>query len=337
MTSRGRYIRRGILAVCVVVAAQTGIGLARAATIPSPTDLLTSPGTVSAVGGSWKNTLSYTEPEAITATVSVPNKNYGVTAGDTVCMDTSCSWWCACGPTSDTNLATAYTPTSIKGTDGVSWTWRSSKCNPGTYPTRVTTVVTCEGTDTVTITFDKPVSNVVFHLHNLGGNQGGSGFDNTFFSEWTLTSGQDIQMLSGSSTNITLAGKTIKNKNTPQDLDAKVATGSAPFPDYANGTGSGSFQVLGYDYTEIEFGIAFKVALVNDTGTGTPAYDNNIPEGVMIQLSMYKEAFEAPADGEDPTPELDETGVDAGSLWLALAAMVIGAATFVAPRRRRRA
>lgn len=351
MHSRHRHLRRALLTACAIVVAQLGTNSAHAASIPTPTDLLTSPGVVSASGGAgtFRNTFTWTEPEAITATVSAPGKTAGVT-DTSACMDTDpCGFWGGGGSPSPANMASAFTPSSITGADGVSWGYRGSKCagkGPGgtdLYPTTSDPVVSCGKVDSITITFDKPVSNVVFHMHNLGGNSGKSGYDQTFFSEWTLTSGQDITMLSGASTtNITLDGNTIKNKNTPQSLQAKVATGSAPFADGANGTGSGSFQIVGYNYTSITFDVSLKYALVNDTGGGSgSAFDSNIPEYVMIQMSMYKTAFEAPADDSggsggsgDTQDRLTQSGVDASGLWLAAVAVIVGAVTV--PRRRRR-
>lgn len=296
------FLLRGMAGIAIVAGciSMSGLGVAsgsasgQASSQPVivepllPTNLITNAGTLSAVGGTFANTLSYTEPAAITATIDAPNALYKANMADSTCMTTDpCGWWSGDSAQSRANTATAYTPTSVKDSEGVTWTYRSTQC--ASYPTRATPVQTCSNVDTVTVTFSQPVQNAVIHINNLGGKSSQGAYDYTLFSQWTLTSGQTMKYLSGGdTTNIVLDGNTIRNKNTPQDLEAKVAAGSAPFADYANGTGSGSFQVLG-TYSSLTFNIDLKWALVNDSGGGSPS-NANVPEGVSMQISLYKSA-----------------------------------------------
>ena len=266
------------------------------------------PGTLgTAVGSSWANTLSFTDPAAI-ASFSVTNAGYYADDSDGTCMTTNpCGWWGVDdadgtpgeGAASLSNSEAALTPSNVKDYKGVSWTWRSTLC--GSFPTVATPVVSCPDVSTVTIDFDVPVTNAIIHINNLGGNAcypvcedrelAGfvSGHDFTLFSQWTLTSGQSIIQLSGSeTTNITVANKTIRNRFTPQGLGARVSSAESVFDDentfYDNGTGTGSFLVPG-TYQQLTFNIDMKWALVN-YASGTPATDD-IPEGVSVQLSFY--------------------------------------------------
>jgi hypothetical protein len=55
-------------------------------------------------------------------------------------------------------------------------------------------------------------------------------FDMTLYSKWTLTSGQDITMLSGeNTTNITLDNNTIRNKYIPQGVGARPGVGECAY------------------------------------------------------------------------------------------------------------
>jgi len=183
------------------------------------------------------------------------------------------------------------------------------------FPTPSNPIVDCPNVSTVTIQFSAPVSNAIIHLNNIGGignfpsNRRASlttGFDMTLFSKWELTSGQSMVMLSGSeTTNIMLDGNTIRNRYTPNGLGARVSNRECGFNEsacqYDNGTGSGSFLVLG-TYSTLTFDIDLGWALANYgssnpaglgtlnwwiTNVGPTAF--NIPEGVSAQISFYEE------------------------------------------------
>lgn len=326
------------------------------------------PGVLGSSGG-WDSQLSFTTP-AVTATFTVTGASYKA-SGDSTCMTTDpCGWWSTDDDAgnhppdagdytaSESNSENAYTPSNVKDYEGVTWTWRSGLCS-GNFPTTSTPVKTCPNVGTVTIDFDTPVTNAIIHINNLGGNGNfpgyGSrkasgfttGYDYTLFSQWKLTSGQDMFMLSGgATTNITLAGDVIRNRFTPQGLGARVSTKESDYNDastfYDNGTGSGSFLVAG-TYSQITFDIDLKWALVN-YGDGTPQ-DEDIPEGVSVQLSFY----EGPLPGEGlpidvPTWEelvdeheatdLPRTGSSPASPIVAAALIAVGSAMLMLRRRR---
>jgi LPXTG-motif cell wall-anchored protein len=174
----------------------------------------------------------------------------------------------------------------------------------------------------VTIQFSAPVSNAVLHLANIGGNGNypasrktnfTTGFDMTLFSKWNLTSGQSMVMLSGGeTTNIMLDGNVIRNRFTPNGLGSRVSTRECGYNEiacsYDNGTGSGSFLVLG-TYSTLTFNIDLGWALVNygpsnPAGLGTMQQWVNsfdIPEGVSAQLSFYEEGPALPTTTTAPT------------------------------------
>lgn len=317
------------------------------------------PGTLGSSDG-WASTLTFTDP-AVVASFSVTNADYYADLGADTCMTTDeCDWWGVddaggtpgAGATSLSNSEAAYTPSNVKDYEGVTWTWRSGLCD--SYPTVTTPVVACSNVSTVTIDFDAPVTNAILHINNLGGNgcfpncedrlndNFDSGFDFTLFSKWTLTSGQKIRMISGSeTTNITLAGKTIKNRYTPQGLGARVSNRESEFDDsstfYDNGTGSGSFLVPG-TYEQLTFDIDLNWALVN-YASGDPQ-TSDIPEGVSVQLSFYEGPIPGGFDGYElpsVTPEsgeLPNTGPNS-IVPLAVAAIFIGVGGLLSLSRRR--
>lgn len=323
------------------------------------------PGTLGSANG-WASTLSFSDPAAV-ASFTVTNADYYAGLGDSTCMTTDpCGWWSVDnaagspgeGTSSLSNSEAAYSPSSVKDYEGVTWTWRSPLC--GSYPTVATPIVSCPGVATVTIDFDVPVTNAIVHINNLGGNachpqcsdreSGGfaSGYDFTLFSQWTLTSGQRIVQLSGSdTTNITLAGKTIRNRFTPQGLGARVSNRESAFDDastfYDNGTGSGSFLVPG-TYQQLTFNIDLKWALVN-YASGTPD-DDDIPEGVSVQLSFYDGPIPPTADDFEgyqlpsAAPEseaLPNTGSNLLPTAVVAALLVIIGGSITSVLRRRRA
>jgi hypothetical protein len=269
--------------------------------VSAGSDWYSDPGTLGTSDG-WASTLTFSDPAAV-ATFSVTNAGYKAGDSDTTCMTTDpCGWWgvddangTGDGSSSLSNSEAAFTPSNVKDFEGVTWTWRSTLC--GSFPTVASPLVTCPNVSTVTIDFDVPVTNAIVHINNLGGNGTFTGYDFTLFSQWTLTSGQRLMQLSGSdTTNITLAGDTIRNRFTPQGLGARVSTGESTFNDpstfYDNGTGSGSFLVPG-TYQRLTFEVDLKWALVNYT-SGTP-FTDDIPEGVSVQLSF----FDGPVTGND--------------------------------------
>lgn len=286
------------LSVALVVAAITAVAGSSAAI---PTDANSDLGTVSS-----NTVLSYTLPAPFTVTMSTSGvapdtSNGGITMN-------SASWWGGNTAGSISNMTTAYTPTSVKDATGLTVGWRSNQI-PGAssnWPSVATPLYRSGDMTQVTFTFSQQVTNAVFHLNNLGGNSGQSGHDFTMFSDWTITSGQDMEMISGSATtNIALVGDTIRNKNTPQSLESKVAAGSAPFADSANGTGSGSFIVKG-TYTTVTFSVGVSVALVNYV-SGTPSYVSNVPEYVAVQWSAYTTTPPVPSPGTVSLPVGDTT------------------------------
>ena len=227
--------------------------------------------------------------------------------------------------TSQVNSVLAFTPNSVTTKEGVTWTWRANRCgNVNTaYPTPSNPLVSCPNVSTVTIQFSEPVSNAVVHLANIGGNGNfpisrktsfTTGFDMTLFSKWKLTSGQSLVLLSGSeSSNLMVDGNTVRNRYTPNGLGSRVSTRECGYNEiacsYDNGTGSGSVLVLG-TYSTLTFDIDLGWALVN-YGPSNPAGLStmqswgagsfNIPEGVSVQLSFYKEGPALPTTTIAPT------------------------------------
>jgi len=244
----------------------------------------------SALGVPSGTTLSYTLPEPFTVTMTQSGVPADFTSGPQ--SMNSASWWGGDTAASIANMSTAYTPTSVTSANGLTAGWWNQYL-PGVvanWPSAGTPSYNVPAMTTITFTFSKPVTDAVLHLNNLGGRRGDTGFDYTLFSDWTITSGQTLEMLSGSATtNIMLDGNTIRNKNTPQSLESKVAAGSAPFPANANGTGSGSFVVHG-TYSAVTFSVGLTLAVVNYvSGTPSDCGNNCVPEYVAVQWSAYKE------------------------------------------------
>lgn len=268
--------------------------------------------------------------------------------------------------TSQVNSVLAFSPNSVSSTEGVTWTWRSNRCgNVATdYPTPSNPIVSCPNISTVTIQFSAPVSNAVVHIANIGGNGNypisrktsfNTGFDMTLFSKWKLTSGQSMVMLSGSeTTNLILDGNVIRNRFTPNGLGARVSTRECGYNEtacqYDNGTGTGSVLVLG-TYSALTFDIDLGWALVNygqnnPAGLGTMQSwgSFNIPEGVSVQLSFYKEGPALPTTTLAPTTtlttrtvaksnsELPATGNDNALAIFALATSMIVLGSFFRKR-----
>ena len=314
-------------------------------------------GTLSS-GGTWANTLTFTDPN-VTATFDVTNTNYQASTSDPHCMQTdSCGWWGVddvngyncwdtfnfvatdCDyQTSLNNSLAAFTPSSVAATKGVTWTWRSSRCGPtnSVYPTPANPNINCPNVSTVTIQFSAPVSNAILHIGNLGGSGNfpasrktygfDKKFDMTLYSKWTLTSGQDITMLSGeNTTNITLDNNTIRNKYIPQGVGARPGVGECVYNEQTcrnkNGSGSGSFLILG-TYSTITFNIDLGFSLVNygwTEPTTSALVDswflpngNSIPEGVTVQISFYKYQLSYNLGGGTGTTPSTVTGLNQGA------------------------
>lgn len=339
--------------------------------------------------GNWANTLTFSNPN-VTATFDVTNTYYKAVAADNTCMRTdACSWWgvdeqsgfyCSdlgananaqCRATSLVNSVLAYTPNDVAYTEGVTWTWASNPLCGTRYPKPSNPNIVCEDVSTVTIQFSAPVSNAILHLANIGGNGNritqrsadfSRGFDYTLYSKWNLTSGQQIEMLSGDdTTNITVDGSTIRSKYIPQGVGARPGVGDCAYNSQTcrnkNGTGSGSFLILG-TYSTITFDIDLGFSLVNYgwNETSTDALVDTIgndwvPEGVSVQLSFYESGPALPttttaapattvipsSNNNSPTtaaPTLPATGSRDNRGVLSAAFMVIIAAVVVLRSRR---
>jgi hypothetical protein len=166
------------------------------------------------------------------------------------------------------------------------------------------------------------VSGVVLHLHNLGGvalNYSGGTVQvaRSMYSKWTLTSGQEMELLSrGGNIRLSSDGRTIEpiepSGTGLADLQGVwQALNLAPQPnrDYF-GTGSGSFKVNG-SFSTLTFNVdLFLFApLVDSLGIAL-----NAPEGVGVQFSFltYSVAFDL-GGGTGTTPA-DITGLDEGDV-----------------------
>jgi len=379
------------------------IALAFLFVLPTAKETNASTATYSDVGtlgssGTWADQLIFTEPN-VTATFDVTNTSYKAVLGDNTCMATDpCLWWSTdditgsncwrtysyvdtdCDDeTSLINSTLAYTPNSVSQTEGVTWTWRTPLCGDVTtlYPTPDNPSLDCPDESTVTINFSSTVSNAIVHLGNIGGNMTfpvdrssdfTTGFDMTFFSKWTLTSDQEIIQLSGSETsNLMLDGNTIRPTFVPQGLGTRPGVGSCTYNDascsYRNGTGAGSFLVLG-TYSSLTFNIDFQWDLVNyganNPDPWQPLFDSwllccggfNGPEGVTVQISFYEEGpltstttsstttepeSTTTTDAHGPTTtdasELPPTGGSTSGLSLALLVAAIGSLVMVLRRR----
>ena len=300
--------------------------------------------------GTWANQLTFTDPN-VTATVDVTNTSYKAVESDDTCMRTdACSWWgvdgedgfycgdlgssanAQCRATSLVNSVLAYSPNDVAYSDGVTWTWWSSQCG-SRYPAPSNPNIVCSDVSTVTIQFSAPVSNAILHIANIGGNGNrityrsddfSLGFDYTLYSKWKLTSGQDIEMLSGeSTTNITLDGNVIRSKYIPQGVGARPGVGDCDYNDQScrnkNGTGSGSFLVLG-TYSTITFDIDLGFSLVN-YGWNEPTTDalvdtvgnDGLPEGISLQLSFYESGPALPTTTTTSAPTSTTSTQPAGS------------------------
>jgi len=332
--------------------------------------------------GSWANTLTFTDPN-VTATFDVTNTYYKAVASDNTCMRTdACAWWgvdeqsgfyCSdlgananaqCRSTSLVNSVLAYTPNSVAYEEGVTWTWASNPLCGTRYPKPSNPNILCEDVSTVTIQFSAPVSNAILHLANIGGNGNrityrsadfSRGFDYTLYSKWNLTSGQQIEMLSGEdTTNITVDGSTIRSKYIPQGVGARPGVGECAYNSQTcrnkNGTGSGSFLIHG-TYSTITFDIDLGFSLVNYGWNETPtdslvdSVGNDwVPEGVSVQLSFYESGPALPTTttvgpstttpSSNGTPTLPETG-SSGQRGTMIAAMMVILGALVVFRVRR--
>jgi hypothetical protein len=235
--------------------------------------------------------------------------------------------------TSLANATVAFAQNAVTTTEGVTWTWRTPLCGDisTTYPTPTTPILECPNVSTVTIQFSAPVSNAVVHLGNISGlalypmprrNSFTTGFDQTVWSDWELTSGQTMTMLSGSeTTNLMLDGNTIRPRYTPNGAGARVSNRECGYNEiacqYDNGNGSGSFLVHG-TYSSLTFDIDLRWALVN-YGPANPdgtiqswlTQSSNIfnnPEGVAVQISFYESGPALPAPAPDPIVRPSYTG-----------------------------
>ena len=343
-------------------------------------------------GGTWADMLTFSDPN-VTATFSVTNASYKATLSANTCMTTdTCRFWgtddedgynCTdSGPyvdadcddeTSQVNSVLAFSPNSVSSTEGVTFGWNTPLCgDPATdYPKPTSPIVDCSNVSTVTIQFSAPVSNAVLHLANIGGNANfpnsrkddfTTGFDMTLFSKWNLTSGQSMVMLSGGeTTNIMLDGNVIRNRFTPDGLGARVSTRECGYNEiacsYDNGTGSGSFLVLG-TYSTLTFNIDLGWALVNygpnnpaGLGTMQPYVPfTYVPESVSVQLSFYEEGpalptTTVPSTATSPTTtragavdaelnELPATGSTTPLLIAVLAVCILGLGSLIRMRMR---
>ena len=326
---RIRFFVLSALAIAMALLAGSNTSSATSAVYSDPGVLGVS------TGGNWADKLTFTDPN-VTATFSVTNTSYKAVLSDATCMNTdTCLWWGTDDTTGDNcwdtysyvdsdcddetslvNSVLALTPSSVSSAEGVTWTWRSTLCGnvSSVFPTPSNPYVDCPNVSTVTIQFSAPVSNAILHLNNIGGNGNyptfrrnslTTGFDMTLYSKWELTSGQSMVMLSGSeTTNLMLDGNTIRNRFTPNGLGARVSNRECGYNEiacqYDNGTGSGSFLVLG-TYSTLTFDIDLGWSLVN-YGPNNPAglgtmnswitgnpNSFNIPEGVSAQISFYEE------------------------------------------------
>lgn len=341
-------------------------------------------------GAAWADMLTFSDPN-VTAKFSVTGASYGAPLSANTCMTTdTCGFWGAddedgyncydsggyvagdCDyATSQVNSGLAFSPNSVSSTEGVTWVWRSPVCgNVATdYPKPTSPIVDCLNVGTVTIQFSAPVSNAVLHLANIGGlgnyprsrkTNFTTGFDMTLFSKWKLMSGQSMVMLSGGeTTNIMLDGNVIRNRFTPNGAGARVSNRECGYNEiacsYDNGTGSGSFLVLG-TYSTLTFNIDLSWSLVNygpsnPAGLGTMQQwgSFDIPEGVSVQLSFYEEGPALPTTTiapttttiaptttkTAPTKTLPETGNQNSLMSLLVATSLIAMGVLV--RRRLRA
>ena len=164
-----------------------------------PTDANSDLGTPSGTS------LSYTAPTPLTVTISSSGGFAPDFASGAQSMN-STGWWGGATSGSISNMTTAYTPTSVKDATGLTVGWWSDEL-PGAaaaWPSVGTPIYRENALSEITFTFSRPVTNAVMHLHNLGGNKTQTGHDYTMFSDWKITSGQTLEMLSGSATtNIT--------------------------------------------------------------------------------------------------------------------------------------
>lgn len=252
-------------------------------------------GTPSAVGGSNINTLTF--GNGATVTMSATN----IRSMDTSAPEmnqrtggTSSYWW------GDGDYTNVFTPASIGTTTGMTVGWGAGSNQPG-FCTSVTTVTPgvpakCPTPATVTFTFSQPVSNVVMHLHNLGGGAGNG--RSSFYSQWNITTGQTITMLNHAG-NIETNGSTIKAIQPPGTgvtEATKLTSGTGSILSLAPqgsrtfyGTGSGSFQVLG-TYSQISFSVdLYYFALPNVTNPVTTNPETGewpLPEYVAFQFTL---------------------------------------------------
>lgn len=346
-----------------------------------------SPGVLgTSTGSNWADKLTFTDPN-VTATFSVTNTSFKAGMNWNTCMTTdSCQLWgvddasgnsCSNGSyietdcddeTSLTNSILAFTPTSVGFTEGVTFGWNTSRCGniASDYPTPSNPIVNCPNVAVVTIQFSEPVSNAVIHINNIGGNayypsfrntNFRTGFDMTLFSKWKLTTGQTMVMLSGSeTTNIMLDGNVIRNRFTPQGVGARVSTRECGYDEfscqYDNGVGLGSFLVLG-TYSTLTFNIDLGWALVNygpDNPANTVQGSFDVPEGVSVQMTFYKEGpalptTTVPSTATSPTTtragavdaelnELPATGSTTPLLIAVLAVCILGLGSLIRMRMR---
>jgi uncharacterized repeat protein (TIGR02543 family) len=285
----------------------------------------TTGGTPSEAGG--VGTLTFEDVTVTVETSTIVGGNdqpgYGVVLAGAP-MDQRSEW----GGTGDYKLADdpVFTPSDIADGTALMVLWRSNGhagfCD--VTDMEANEVLPCPTPTTVTLTFDREVSGVVLHLQNLGGvatNMDSNGVvfgGRSLYSRWTLTSGQDMRLLSRGG-NIQLSGagtivETIQPSGTGITDVKEVwkALDLAPQPgrDYF-GTGSGSFRVNG-SFTTLTFNVDL---FLFSPIAATPGVALNAPEGVGLQVSFvstYLVAFDL-GGGTGTTPA-DFTGLAAGDV-----------------------
>jgi hypothetical protein len=286
----------------------------------------TTGGTPSEAGG--VGTLTFDDVTVTVETSTIVGGNdqpgFGVVSSGAP-MDQQIFWW---GGTGDYKLAgdPVFTPSDIADGTALMVLWRSNG-HPGfcdVTDMEANEVLPCPTPTTVTLTFDREVSGVVLHLQNLGGvasNTDSNGVvvgGRSLYSSWTLTSGQDMRLLSRGG-NIQLSGagtiiETIQPSGTGitdvKEVWSALDLAPQPGRDYF-GTGSGSFRVNG-SFTSLTFNVDL---FLFSPIAATKGVALNAPEGVGLQVSFvstYLVAFDL-GGGTGTTPA-DITGLDEGDV-----------------------
>lgn len=277
----GSLVMAGLVAVTAPPAsAATGAGT----TIP----IFVDAGVVTGTPGTSTGVVTYPTLQNLSATMTVTPNNPGSGIFDGAwCMKLNpCGYW---GGVNTYAPESPFTPSSVENTNGITVffaAYGNGTTKPPSACSNLPTALAPNGSPgdnfncgqvaTVTFTFNRPITDPVMQLFNLGGNRGYGAFGVSAYSNWTVTSGQTLT-LDDSLGNIML-----------DDSRIQVITPSNSLSMSPSGTGAGSFTVHG-TFTTLAFNVGMNL---QNQDPGGPMNLNPadaglefVPEAVAFQFS----------------------------------------------------